>query len=64
MWDEFDLSAMMWTIPDTRMKAQRELHVPLVATAAACPPPSRTRSATPTVRAGSLIGYRGRNGRL
>ena len=28
-WDEFDLGAMMWTIPDTRMKAQREHRVPL-----------------------------------
>ena len=28
-WDEFDLGAMMWTVPDTRMKAQREHRVPL-----------------------------------
>ena len=28
-WDEFDLGAMMWTIPDTRMKAQPEHRVPL-----------------------------------
>ena len=28
-WDEVDLGAMMWTIPDTRMKAQREHRVPL-----------------------------------
>ena len=28
-WDEFDLGALMWTIPDTRMKAQREHRVPL-----------------------------------
>ena len=28
-WDEFDLGARMWTIPDTRMKAQREHRVPL-----------------------------------
>ena len=28
-WDEFDLGAMMWTVPATRMKAQREHRVPL-----------------------------------
>ena len=28
-WDEFDLGAMMWTVPDTRMKPQREHRVPL-----------------------------------
>ena len=28
-WDEFDFGAMMWTVPDTRMKAQREYRVPL-----------------------------------
>ena len=28
-WDEFDLGAMVWTVPDTRMKVQREHRVPL-----------------------------------
>ena len=28
-WEEFDLGAMMWTVPATRMKAQREHRVPL-----------------------------------
>ena len=28
-WGEFDLGAMRWTVPDTRMKAQREHRVPL-----------------------------------
>ena len=33
-WDEFDLGAMMWTIPDTRMKAQREHRAPSVSAVA------------------------------
>ncbi|HRD74367.1 MAG TPA: integrase arm-type DNA-binding domain-containing protein [Hyphomicrobiaceae bacterium] len=32
-WDEFDLDAAIWTVPATRMKAQREHRVPLCARA-------------------------------
>lgn len=34
-WDEFDLDAAIWTVPATRMKAQREHRVPLCARAVA-----------------------------
>ncbi len=34
-WDEFDLSAKLWTIPAARMKAKREHRVPLSARALA-----------------------------
>lgn len=34
-WDEMDLSSMIWTIPASRMKAEREHRVPLTDAAAA-----------------------------
>jgi integrase len=34
-WDEIDLGAKLWTVPDWRMKARREHRVPLSGTAIA-----------------------------